>query len=320
MRVYINRMPVSGPWGGGNIFTSAFHKRAPQFCDLDINPTGNITPDVILMVGLDNDGWGISIDQAVMYKLYVKPDVKIVLRVNENDARKGTNTVDPLLLKVSEHIDATVFVSTWLQQYFNDKGWACKEQAVIVNGVAADVFKPQPKLNNGKLNIVTHHWSNNEMKGFDIYEKLDELVGQEPDRYAFTYIGRERGTFKHTKVVKPLVGVPLGEELGKHDLYVSASRFDPGPNHVLEALSCGLPTYVHEDGGGCVEFAGVPNAYANWENLKSFLEAIRKQVDEFPPNGAYDPHRLFPDNSIKLRTWNDCIKAYVDYLEQVQKS
>jgi hypothetical protein len=304
MKVYVNRVPVNGPWGGGNLFVSAFHKRAPDMCELLLDQTLNVTPDVILLAGLDNDGYGISVDQAVMYKLYVKPDVKIVLRVNENDARKGTDTVDDLLVRVSAHVDGTVFVSSWLQQYFNDKGWACKDQTVIVNGVAVDVFKPQPKLNNGKLNIVAHHWSDNEMKGKDIYEKLDELVGQQPDRFAFTYVGRHRCGFKHTAVVRPLAGRALGEELGKHDVYVSASRFDPGPNHVTEALSCGLPTWVHKDGGGAVEFAGEDHAYRDWDQLKLTLETA-----PFVPNTA-----------LALQGWAPCIKDYVTYLERVTKA
>jgi hypothetical protein len=308
MKVYVNRLPHSGPWGGGNIFVTAFHKRAPDMCELLLDQTLNVSPDVILLAGLDNDGYGISVDQAVMYKMYMEGHhkVKIVLRVNENDARKETTHMDPMLLKVSAHIDGTVFVSRWVQQYFNDKGWACKDQAVIVNGVAPEVFKPMPKLNNGKLNVVAHHWSDNALKGKDIYEKLDELVGHEPDRFAFTYIGRHKCDFKHTTVVKPIAGKVLGEELGKHDVYVSASRFDPGPNHCLEALSCGLPTYVHRDGGGCVEFAGEDHAYRDWSGLEDIL--------------LRGPHPLPSNSAITLQGWTPCIKEYVAYLDQVMKA
>lgn len=283
---------------------SAFHKRAPALCDLEFDETMNINPDVILLAGLDNNSpQEISVDQAVMYQMN-RPSCKIVLRVNENDARKDTHHMDEMLVKVSNYIDGTVFVSKWIQDYFNDRGWACKNQTVIVNGVASDVFKPQPKLNNGKVNIVAHHWSDNRMKGADIYEKLDELVGDEPDQYAFTYIGRHQCDFKHTKVIKPMFGRALGEELGKHDLYVSASRFDPGPNHVLEALSCGLPTYVHEDGGGAVEFAGSDHVYHDWNIMKDVL--------------VRGPHHNLPINNMSvLRGWLPCVQDYVSYLEQI---
>ena len=304
MKVYINRQPVSGPWGGGNMFVKAFHKFVPTMGhELVESESMTVAPDVILLAGLDNDGSGVSAEQAILYKVYHE-QAKLVLRVNENDARKGTSHMDEYLLKLAPHIDATVFVSHWLKDYFEAKGWPKGNSTVIINGVDKEVFKPQPKLNNGKLNIVAHHWSDNQMKGFDIYEQLDEFVGKNPDKFAFTYIGRDRRTFKHTNVVRPLFGKKLGEELGKHDVYVSASRFDPGPNHILEALACGLPTYVHEDGGGCVEFVGVPNAFYSFDQLKQILQATD------PSN----PH-VFPYNAVVPAEWPTCIREYIDFLE-----
>jgi hypothetical protein len=302
MKVYLNRQVVMGPWGGGNLFVRAFHEMAPKVKDVEVlfDETGNINPEVILLAGIANEGPGcISAEQAIMYKMYVKPDCKIVLRVNENDARKGTDDVDDMLIKVSAHIDGTVFVSKWLQEYFLARGWACAHQAVIYNGVQQSVFKPQPKLNNGKLNIVAHHWSDNRMKGADIYERIDQFVGEHPDKFAFTYIGRHKCDFKHTNVVRPLSGKPLGEELGKHDIYVSASRFDPGPNHIIEALACGLPTYVIRDGGGAVEFAGHDHSYRDWNDLESILLGHGG-----PMNTAFTPS-----------PWQTCIQEYIDFLE-----
>jgi hypothetical protein len=312
MKVYINRMPITGPWGGGAIFINAFHKRAPAMCDFIIDETGRTPLDVILLAGLDNDGYGISIDQAFLYKLYARRDCQIVLRVNENDARKDTHHMDEMLVRVSEHLDGTVFVSRWLQQYFNDRGWKCQNQAVIINGVAGDVFTSQPKLNNGKLNIVAHHWSDNRMKGADIYEKIDQLVGEHPDKFAFTYIGRHQCDFKHTTVVRPLAGHALGQELGKHDVYVSASRFDPGPNHILEALSCGLPTYVHKDGGGCVEFAGNVGVYSDWDQLRLLLNVSNpKLLNKFTVKEPFNP--------FTLRGWTPCVQEYINFLEATWK-
>jgi len=304
MKVYLNRAPVSGPWGGGNLFVSAFHKRAGALCEFVEGSMA--TPDVVLLAGLENDGYGISIDQAMTYQMYMKPDCKIVLRVNENDARKGTDNVDKMLLASSQVIDGTVFVSEWLRDYFVAKGWACQNNTVIYNGVARDIFAPQPKLANGKLNIVAHHWSDNRMKGADIYKEIDRFVGEHPDQFAFTYIGRHKCDFKHTTVVKPLAGKELGKELGKHDMYVSASRFDPGPNHILEALSCNLPTYVHADGGGCCEFAGPSHVYENWDHLKQILTGDQP---------------ILPNLTVaNLRTWQACVQEYIVFLEATWKA
>ena len=310
MQVYLNRRVHQGPWGGGNLFVKAFHQLVSRFPNVEnlINTDGRINPEVMLLAGLENDGKDISVEQAIMYKMYVKPECQLVLRVNENDARKGTRHMDDALLKISEHIDGTVFVSHWLQDYFMEKGWACKNNTVIKNGVDMEIFRNNtPKLNNGKVNIVAHHWSDNRMKGADIYEEIDRLVGAQPDKFAFTYIGRHQCDFKHTKVIRPIAGEELGRELGQHDVYVSASRFDPGPNHVLEALSCALPTLVHIDGGGCVEFAGKGHAYRDWAELERWL--THWPMDRIWSN----EYTIAADQPV--RAWHGCVQEYIEFLE-----
>lgn len=296
-----------GAWGGGNAFFRAFHKRAAELGHTLINPQALVGgPDVIVIAGLDNDGADVSAEQAIMYKMMMsstsKKDIKLLLRVNENDARKNTTHVDDYLLKLSQHVDHTVFVSNWIRDYFIERGWS-GQHSVIINGVDRDVFCPQEKLNNNKLNIVTHHWSDNALKGADIYEKLDELVGLDPDKFAFTYIGRHRCSFKHTTVVKPLFAKRLAEELGKHDVYVSASRHDPGPNHIIESISCGLPTWVIKTGGGSVEFAGEDHMYSDWDELKTLLASER--INDVN------------DSAVRFTDWNTCVDGYLNTLERM---
>lgn len=299
MKIYVNRLPIKGPWGGGNMFVQACYDHLESFGQMIVHANDQITaPDVILLVGTEQERSGISAEQAIFYKNLMKDhrDVKIILRVNENDARKGTSGVDAGLINLSSHIDGTIFVSRWLREYFMKKEWNCHQTDVIKNGVDKEVFKPGTKIGGDKIHLVTHHWSNNEMKGFDIYEKLDEWVGNNP-KFDFTYIGRDRGTFKNSKVIEPLFGNRLGEELGKYDVYISASRFDPGPNHVIEAISAELPTYVYKDCGGGVEFAGEDHVYNNWEHLISILQ-----------NGT------FHTNSIPTYDWKSCIGEYVRFI------
>ena len=297
MKIYLNRFPIYAPWGGGNMWTTAFHKFAPEEGHEMVPPDNmKIVPDVVLLAGLDNDGTGISAEQAVMYKLY-NENVKLVIRVNENDARKATTNIDKFLLKLSEHVDSTIFVSKWLQDYFNDLGWKCKNQCFIHNGVDKDIFKSYPKLNNNKINIVSAHWSDNPLKGQDVTEWLDDFVGKHDD-YTFTFIGRTKANLKNGRHINPLFGKKLGEEIGKYDICVNGSRFDPGPNSVIEPISCGLPTYVHVNGGGGVEFAGNDHVFSSTEELESIL--IRKN---------------FQHNSTKFDEWKTVIQKYLTVLE-----
>lgn len=299
-------MPIFAPWGGGALFVNSAYKHLQTLGHQVIEATDSITaPDVILLAGITNDGQGISAEQAVMYKMIMsgQRDVRIVLRVNENDARKGTNNVDKMLIELSKHVDATVWVSNWLREYFEEKEWHCKRNVVIKNGVDKEIFKSGQKLNNGKINLVTHHWSNNELKGFDIYEEIDRWLETPAGQgFTFTYIGRDRKTFKNTKVISPLFAKSLGEELGKYDVYVSASRFDPGPNHILESIACELPTFVHVDGGGAVEFAGETGLYSCFHELKERLE-----------------NHFFPDvkSAEPINDWLTCIESYSKFIETV---
>jgi hypothetical protein len=287
MKILINRKPVNGPWGGGNNFVKAMHKYLPKMGH-QISNRLNQGPDIIFLMDPRYDNDCISINEAISYKRE-NPNVIIIQRINECDARKGTNHVDELLSKCSEYIDITIFVSNWMKDYHFKKGWKCKKNYVLINGVSG-FYKKREKIKNGKINIVTHHWSDNYMKGFDIYEKIDDLLEDRKD-ITFTYIGRERGTFKNSNVVSPLFGEDLAKELGKYDLYVSASRFDPGPNHILESIACEIPTFSYFEGGGACEFTGSDFVFNDFEDL---VEKIDKKE--------------YNNNTTKVFTWKECME------------
>jgi hypothetical protein len=299
LNIYINRKPVDGPWGGGNNFVKAMYSQIPinGHKILDNPLTEMHTPDIIFLQSPKHDSvCQFSINDAIFLKNKY-PSTKIAMRVNECDARKGTSGVDNLWIECSNFVDITFFVSSWMKSYFLEKGWKCKNNFVVRNGVNLDHFKKMPKIGNDKINIVTHHWSNNRMKGFDIYEELDNYI-DDSKKITFTYIGRELGTFKNTKIVKPLFGEELGSELGRYDVYVSASKFDPGPNHILESLACEIPTYVQVDGGGCVEFAGNSHTF---KDFKDFISIVN--------NGN------IVKNNKHVVSWETCVSDYLDVLQ-----
>ena len=297
MKILINRKPVEGPWGGGNLFVKALESMA-SYRGHEVTYRLEDGINCLFMQDPRYDELGISINELANYKLQ-NPGTLFVHRVNECDARKGTNDMDTLLRQCSSYTDVTFFVSSWMKKYHESLGWNCKNTEVAYNGVNRSHFKGNKKINNGSVNIVTHHWSNNFLKGFDIYEFLDEYVSDH--NATFTYIGRENGTFKNCNIIPPLHGKDLGEELGRYDVYISGSRFDPGPNHILEALSCNIPTYVHSDGGGAVEFAGLDFCFKDTAHLKNIL-------DNFS-------NTLMNDTSW-LCSWEDCASFYLDKIEE----
>jgi len=297
IKVCINRKPVEGPWGGGNLFVRAF-------CDV-IKSMGNEVVhkldnnlDFIFMQDPRYSDLRISANEIIEYK-HKNPNTKVIHRVNECDARKGTNGMDKLLRECSQYTDHTIFVSEWMRQYHLKKGWGCDSTSVVYNGVNLEHFRICDKIENGKVNIVTHHWSDNPLKGADVYDALDRWVG-DIDDFTFTYIGRYSRLFKNSKLIPPLTGQALGDELGKYDIYVSGSKFDPGPNHVIESIAAGLPTLVHQDGGGAVEFSGKQNCYSTIEDLIRLLKNIPKDSNHI--------------HDLKPYSWQACIEKVISIL------
>jgi len=295
MKILINRAPIDGPWGGGNNFVSAF---------VDVLSTNgheivhSFEPEIDILFIQDPrpDSSGISINEIVQYKSK-NPNSKIVQRINECDARKNTEHMDSLLLQCSQFLDKTIFVSDWMKDYFLKKGWKCNNNFSLHNGVNKEIFIEKKSKKSDLKSVVAHHWSNNLLKGFDAYEFLDYLAGK--GLIKFTYIGRHRGSFDNTELIEPCHGEKLAKELAGHDVYISGSRFDPGPNHILEALAVGLPAYVHANGGGAVEFAGKSHTFKNLAELEKLI--LNKNFKK----NEYDPI-----------TWKECIENYLKVLEK----
>ena len=81
------------------------------------------------------------------------------------------------------------------------------------------------------LKIVTHHWSNNINKGFDIYKYLDDLLDDKTwkKRIKFTYVGNVPKNFKfrNTNLIEPKKDNKLSLILKSHHIYLTASINEP---------------------------------------------------------------------------------------------
>lgn len=282
-KILINRQIVQGPWGGGNNFVKSLYEILISDDHTIVNSLDDNDIDLIVMIDPRYDEFGISINEIFAYKLR-NPKVKILHRINECDARKNTNDIDNLLLASNQIVDETVFISEWLKNYFTAKGFN-KNSHVIYNGCNSSHFYPQENDQNKTVQlpvkIVTHHWSDNWMKGFDAYKYLDELCEKNPEKYQFTYIGRyaKEYTPKATKLVKPLYGKELGDELRKHDVYVTASRWEPCGMHHIEGAASGMPVIYHKDGGGIVE--GCKKHGISFLNLEELPEVLNNVIENY---------------------------------------
>lgn len=317
--VYINREVKNHAWGGGAHFVRSFVNLANENNFKLISKEQlleGVKPDYVFIAGLDQEDGHPSAEQITNH--FFGSSTKIIYRVNDCDARKGTQGVDKRIRKISHQSNGIIYVSEWMKEYHSNVivegvpgiGTRKIETCVIRNGVDHSWFsKPKTLLDYPKVRIAAHHWSSHSLKGADVYEQLDEWISDKLDRYSFTYIGRTESKFKNTLVIPPLFGKAMGDVLVDHDVYISGSRWDPGPNHCIEALAANLKTYVHKDGGGCVEFAGSDYAYSSFEELTTWLEDDLCRVKGLG---------VVPFKQPTQDTWEDCIKKVYSYIDNIQ--
>jgi glycosyltransferase involved in cell wall biosynthesis len=320
VKVLVNRRVVNGPWGGGNAFVKALRQALPAHGHEVVESLAQ-EPDAVVVVGLDEDAMGIDMVDVVRHASS-RPRCRVIIRLNECDARKGTQGIDLALLRASAYCHELVFVSQWLRDHLLGR-WASFGQAVqpdvlgrmvtcarvVHNGVDRSVFKgPAGVEERNRIAVVAHHWSDNPLKGRDVYEALDRMPGVE-----LTYIGRHRCDFRNprTRVVPPCHGEELARALRAHSVYVTGTRFDPGPNHVLEALACGLPVWAHRDGGGAVEFAGADHTFDDLTQLDDMLTmVVRPGADRSRRMCLRSPNTYVPVS------WEECTAQYIAVIEE----
>jgi len=307
----------------GKAFASYFSERGNDILfnlrDPDI--------DIILLTDPRRDSRSSSITDAdvAYYLTNINARSIVVQRVNDSNTSRNSNFRSRRLAFANHCAHQTVFVSNWLKSDYEKDGFSFIEPVVIHNGADRKVFHGDGGRiwdGNERLRVVTHHWSTNWKKGFDVYREIDALLGEQPysELFEFTFVGRvpEGMQFRHTRVVDPLTGSHLADELRTHHVYVSASIGEAAGMHYIEAALCGLPVLYRQSGSlpeYCSDFGsafdegaistGLLNTRHNYSRLKA-------NMSEYPYDavrccGSYD--RLFRellakrDDVLTRRRW-----------------
>tara|TARA_Y100000385_G_scaffold291614_1_gene370792 strand:- start:2437 stop:3498 length:1062 start_codon:yes stop_codon:yes gene_type:complete len=292
MKVSIGTKIKDGPWGGGNLFAINLrdylikkgHDVVYNLDDDDI--------DIILITEprKSSESSAFTHVDVKKYVDYINKETLVFHRINECDERKNTNYVNKYLINVNQIADQTIFVSKWLKQLYESQGINLKNNNVIMAGANSSFFNNRnfiPWQKGEKIKIVTHHWGANWNKGFDSYVIIDNLISENKwkDRIEFTYIGNlpNKFSFKNSKVVSPLSGQNLAEEIQKNNLYITGSLNEPSGNHHIEAAQSGLPI-LYIDSGGIPEYCETFGVMYNLKNLEIKLEEIIASYQEIEKN------------------------------------
>ena len=299
MKISIGMNLQSGPWGGGNQFgvalTNHLRTRGDEVChDLKSREL-----DLILLAEPDRKLRSCAYDhrQILGYLLFTNPHALVVHRINNtSEARDDSQRLfNRFRIDANRVADHTVFVSDWAKNCYMQSGFPeTRAHSVILNGADHHRWRSlSQSASMGKIRLVTHHWSNNKNKGFDVYQKLDQMLAKPPwsERLAFTFIGRlpDGFSFVNAQHLEPLSGAALVNELNQHDVYLTASRHEAGGNHNLEGALCGLPL-LYMDSGSMSEYCTGYGIVYSVDNLAEKLEEMVNDYAQWQERMATFPH------------------------------
>jgi len=288
MKIAIGMHLQTGSFGGGNQFATLLTdhlRKLGHEVYFDLTPSDL---DLILMTDPRTTLKSVAFGpvEIMRYIRDVHPSTLLVHRINECDERKGTRALNRILAVSNEIMDHTVFISSWLEKLHCQQHPFTTSRSVIYNGADPSVFTYQKKElpTTRKIKLVTHHWSANWNKGWDVYMHLDHLLSETSlgDQIEFTYIGNApKLPFKKIRVVPPRAGKELAQALQEHDLYITASLNEPAGMHHIEAASCGLPL-LYRTSGALPEYgASFGVAFHGPDDVEARLHELLHTYDRF---------------------------------------
>jgi len=292
-----------GPWGGGNQFLKALKRK---FEEQSVYKENVEKADIILF-----NSYPFRSEYLFEQILSLKqkhPTRIIVYRLDGpiSLVREKDREIDKIIALFNRFfMDGIIFQSNWSREknkkYFNISS---RYETVIHNAPDNEIFNKNNKKEfnlKERIKLIATSWSSNWRKGFEIYKFLDENL--DFSKYEMTFVGNSPIEFKNIKWIKPLPSKELAEILKQHDIYITASQNDPCSNSLIEALSCGLPAVVLNDGGH-------PELVREGGELFNGKEDIIEKIEKVAQNYNYYKSKI-PEFSIE--------KVAQDYYEFAKK-
>ena len=133
-----------------------------------------------------------------------------------------------------------------------------------------------------RWNLIATSWSPSKNKGFDLYEYLDQNLDFQ--QYSMKFIGNSPVTFKNIEHIEPQPPKKLADYLRKSDIFITGSKNDPCSNALIEALACGLPSVVLNDGGHPEIVKKGGETFNTFEECLSKIQLIKEDYNRYKNN------------------------------------
>lgn len=267
---------VEGPWGGANQFLKAlrgYFRRAGVYSE---------NPEDAEVVLFNSYPFGSEYLFNIVFKLKKKPGKILIHRVDGpiSYVRGRDKIIDEIIFEFNElFADGTIFISNLSRTDNYNLGMKRpRYETMILSAPDPSIFNLKHKrpFSKDKTKLIATSWSGNIRKGFDLYKFLDEHL--DFDKYEMTFVGNSPVEFNNIKWLKPVSSRELANILKQHDIYITASKYEPFGQAVIEALNCGLPA-VARIGGGYLET--MCEAIEVFRNESDVINAIEKVVQNY---------------------------------------
>lgn len=246
-KIFVSYPIRNTPWGGGNQFLRAFHDYLQE---LGLLASNLDDADVTL---INSHHFPRNLESLMRWRR-ADSSRRIMHRLDGPlGAVRGSardHHLDQLVFSFNQcFADGSVFQSQWSLNRTLEAGYIPQSPVSIIGNVADPkfFFPPRRKSGSSKIRIVASSWSQNLKKGFPILASLDSKL--DFGRFELTFIGNSPLKFENITCLPPMNSRKLGEELRKHDMYLTASQDDPCSNALLEGIASGLYPVALDSGG-----------------------------------------------------------------------
>lgn len=291
MKINILYKTKKAPWGGGNQFLKALKKEFKRQGVYEENPE---RADAILFNSYPSGSEHLFNQILEIKQKHSEAIITYRLDGPISLIRGRDKEIDEIIALFNNlFVDGIIFQSNWCKEqnkkYFDISS---KRETVIHNAQDNEIFNKDGKQKfdpKDKIKLIDTSWSSNWRKGFEIYKFLDENL--DFSKYDMTFVGNSPIEFKNIKWIKPIPSEKLAEILKQHDIYVTASQNDPCSNSLIEALSCGLPAVVLNEGGH-------PELVQKGGELFNDKEDVMEKIKKVVQNYSYYQSQI-PEFSIE---------------------
>ncbi len=240
MKIFISYKSKGDVWGGGNQFLKNLKEKFLKSQNICNHPKD---ADIILFNSHHN------LIETLIYKIKY-PNKKFIHRIDgpiSSYRGEEEKKLDKLIYLFNSKIsNGTIFLSQWSKDENIKRGYLLNnEYKVIYNAPNNQIFKEKKYSlinQNRKIKILASSWSDNLLKGFDIFKYLDENL--DFSKYQMMFVGNSKIKFRNIKIVNPVKSELLYNYIENSDVFIFGSKIESCSNLLMEVMATGIPLLV----------------------------------------------------------------------------